>query len=144
MSTINVIVALAFGVICFLLGAFLSYVVTEHFTAAKLAQAQTDAAVAISSVTATRTALQALTAKYGELQKRHDAMRTLAQTELDARNSKITELNADAERRRATVVEKTREVDCADLARMPVCPAVADQLWPAAAPRGSSEPAGNH
>jgi hypothetical protein len=143
MNAINAYIALAFGLVCFLIGAFLSYVVTDHFAAKALSQAQADAAVAVSSVAATRTALTALKDKYADLQARHDAMRTLSETELAARQSRIDQLQADAVKRQTAIVEKSREPTCADLARLPVCPAVASQLWPAAAAPSGGEQTGN-
>lgn len=137
-------VAIAFGLVCFLIGAFLSYVVTDHFAATALSQAKADTAVAASSVESTRAALNALKDRYGELQQRHEAMRTLSVSELAARQARIDRLEADAGKRQTVIVEKAREPDCADLARLPVCPAVAGQLWPAAVAPGSGEQAGNH
>jgi predicted negative regulator of RcsB-dependent stress response len=69
-----------------------------------------------------------------DLKKRHDDMLAAADKTLAARDAEIKRLT-DAAKARTTSIRNTAhdDPDCAPLARLAVCPAVAGQLWPAAA-----------
>jgi len=150
-NPVSIYVEIAFAAILVLLGAVGGYFVADYFAGVaikdlnkQLTQAKADTAVAVAAVNSTRSALGTLKGKLDDLQARHDAMRALSQAELDARGQRIEQLEMNAAKRQSVIVEKSRDPTCADLARLPVCGAVAGQLWPAATAPGSGEPAGNH
>ena len=123
----------AIALLLFIVGAGGGVVWAQRNSAAAIAQAVSDKNVCLSAVQTTRTTLQQLDEKYAALQARHEAMTRLGTAELNARQAQIDQLNAAAAERQTVIVEKAREPDCADLARLPLCPAIADQLWPPAA-----------
>ncbi len=151
MTPSSVYTELALAALLLLLGSIGGYWVADTLAGRtieglnkQLAQAKADTAVAVAAVDATRTALGALKGKLDALQTRHDAMRTLGEAELAARAQRIDQLQRDAARRQSALVEKGRDATCAELARLPVCAAVAGQLWPAAGEAAGGQPPGNH
>ena len=80
------------------------------------------------------------------LRKQHDDALAAAAPALQQREADVTAL-ADTARQRATAIAQSPhdDKDCQALGDLPVCAAVARQLWPALAPaRASGDPAGHH
>lgn len=98
-----------------------------------IATAEANAAVCASALEANKATTDALRAQLTELRQRHDAALAAATRALDARDAEIERLNTTAAHAAADLRKTVHEdPDCAVLARQPVCPAVADRLWPVA------------
>jgi hypothetical protein len=89
--------------------------------------------VCTSAMKGTQAALHVLSVKFTELQTRHEAAMTDSAAALDQRDNEITQLHSAATRRTTSARSAAHvDPDCQTLARLPVCAAVARQLWPAA------------
>lgn len=98
-----------------------------------LRQANTDAAMAQAQADAYGASLQSTQALLVQARQSAAAQQANAQRELSQRQQLQQQLDA-LRRAQSNDITKVGHEDptCADLARLPVCPAVSDRLWPQA------------
>lgn len=132
-----VLICLLFALV-FALGAGFGFVAESQRAANAIAAARSDTAVCASAAEAQTAALDELQAKLQAQAKQLDAVRAVAQMALDARDALQKKLEKQA-RERAYAVTRAAHAnpECADLAHLPVCPAVAERLWGAHASAGA-------
>ncbi len=110
------------------------YAVRDRAAATSLAAANAAAKTCSDNAADAEARIDYLYGRLSDLQTRHEAALREATAALDARDADIARLTADAARRADAIRETVHATpDCADLARVPVCAAVADRLWPPAA-----------
>jgi predicted negative regulator of RcsB-dependent stress response len=104
-----------------------------------ISTAQGNEQVCQSALTGNAAKLAEIKGHLADLKKRHDDMLAAADKTLAARDAEIKRLT-DAEKARTTSIRNSaHDPDCAALARVAVCPAVAGQLWPAHAQSASAD-----
>lgn len=115
------------------------YAFRSDRTQAAITAAQSDTAVCQAALDSKQTALDRVGKSLADLRDRHATALADATAALDARDADIAALQAAAAHRTTTIRENAHaDADCASLARLPVCAAVAGQLWPAIAAPGTA------
>ena len=127
------ILALA-GVLLLVAAGGIGYAWRGSHNQQAVATAQANTAVCDSALAANKAVTDALRAQLAELRQRHESALAAARDALDMRDAEIQRLNTTAARAAAELRKTANEQsDCAALARLPVCAAIADRLWPVAA-----------
>ena len=114
-------------------GTGIGYAWAQYNAAAQITLLTSDRNVCVASIAGTGAALADLKQKYADLDERHQQMVRLGNNALAERDQQIDQLKADAAKRQTAIAEKAHDPDCAALARLPVCPGIAEQLFPAGA-----------
>lgn len=131
----TVIAELVFALLLLLLGAVGGYAYKQHQGDQALGTAQGDLRVCQAAATSKDVAVQESKRRFDELQARHDKLLQDGELALAGRDAEIESLQREAEANRAAITELGNDdPDCAELAQLSVCAAVADRLWPDAAP----------
>jgi uncharacterized protein HemX len=132
---VNATIAEAIALLALLaLSAGGGYMYRGEKDAASVTTATSNVSVCQSTADAKQAALDTLGAKFADLQTRHEAAMKASTDVLDARAEEIAGLQAKAASRINTARKSSHDdPDCVSLSTLPVCTAVAGQLWPAAA-----------
>jgi hypothetical protein len=135
----RVIAELVFAILLLVLGAIGGYAYKQHQGDQALGTAQGDVRVCVAAAEAQHLAVTEAQAAYADLKARHDKILRDGEQAIADRDAEIGSLQRDAEASRTAITELGHEdPDCAELARLPVCAAVADRLWPPAAAADSA------
>lgn len=106
---------------------------TQKAAQKKVDKADADAALARADRDAAQQSLDNVKRSLASQKARLELANTFADAALDARAALLKRLAAAVAARDAALRKAAHDSpDCADLARLPVCPAVAQRLWPAA------------
>lgn len=116
-----------------LVSAVLGYAFRGDRNQVAISTAQGNEQVCQSALASNQARLADIQQQLTHQRELHDKLLAAADSALDARDDEIKTLREAADKRASNILESAHEVDCAALARMPVCPAVARELWPAAA-----------
>jgi hypothetical protein len=96
----------------------------------RITQAESKVNTSADDAKAARQALAEVQTKLDAQKRDLQAARLIAQAALDARDATQAQLDKLTTQRETALRKAARETpDCADLARLPVCPAVADKLF---------------
>jgi len=96
----------------------------------RITQAESKVNTSADDARAARQALAEVQAKLDAQKRDLQVARFIAQAALDARDATQAQLDKLTTQRETALRKAAREIpDCADLARLPVCPAVADKLF---------------
>lgn len=127
------------------IGAAWGYQVASKEGAQSIAKAQSASDTCSNVVQAKQKALDKVADREATHALELKAVRAVATAALDARDDLQRKLAAQV-RQRETDLRKTAHdhPDCANLAGLPVCPAVAGRLWPAAPDAAGDHPAAGH
>lgn len=101
----------------------------------QIAAAQSATTECANAAAATEARVKELAERYAALMERHQKLRQDADAALAGRDAELDILRG-AETARVHSIRGAAHADatCAALARLPVCTAIADQLWPVEAP----------
>lgn len=109
----------------------IGYAWSSSNAASKIATANGDTKTCMDANAAAVTALTTVTASLRDLKARHDAMKQDAERALDLRDSEIADLSHELEQRQGNMRKAGKyDPQCLSLVDLPVCPAVARELWP--------------
>lgn len=124
----NLGTALSIG---FILGAIGGYVFHGDREAKAMRVAESNYAVCSSALTSNEVVLADVQKALADVRARHDKAMKVATEVLEARDGEIKTLQAAAVEAAASIRKSAHDdANCVDLARMPVCAAIARELWP--------------
>ena len=116
-----------------LVSAVIGYAFRGDRNQVAISTAQGNEQVCQSALASNQARLADLRQQLDAQRTQHDALLAAADKGLAERDDEIKTLREAAATRASNIRESAHEVDCAALVRMPVCTAVARELWPAAA-----------
>lgn len=124
---------LAFA-LALLLGAAIGYQICAQKMGPKIGAAQTDAARCADAATSQQAVIDDLRQRARKQTAQLVAAKHVADAAMQARDNLQRKVAAQAAKSETHLRQVAHDdPSCADLARMPICPAVADSVWPAQA-----------
>jgi len=112
------------------LGIILGVAIADHHSLTQIGEMKGDLAVAKTRATIAEGTLDDVRKQLKQRNADLDAQRNLTKAALDQRDALQTKLDKAGQQRLTTTTRIAYETpDCADLARIPVCPALAQRLW---------------
>jgi predicted negative regulator of RcsB-dependent stress response len=135
---VNVVIAESIAVLALVaLSGVAGYSYRGEVDHEAMALASSNVDVCKSTAEAKAAAVTLLQAKFDDLSTRHEKALADAESAMDVRDQEIERLSTIAVARATTLRKASHDdADCAQLADLALCPAVADQLWPMA-PQGA-------
>jgi len=143
-NPISIKAEIMFGALLMSIGGAGGYAAALKWGVNAVSAARSDTAVCTSIDGAKQAAIDNLTGRLKDLQTRHDAMREAADKGLKDRDTQIASLKEKARKRASAITESPHDQECTALERLPLCPGIARELWPAAAPAADPDAPAGH
>jgi hypothetical protein len=125
-------------------GLGIGYFWARTNAAETVAVANSDTATCTDVAGAKQAALDICTDRLKQLAIDHKALREDAEKALDLRDSEIADLSDQLETREGNMRKAGKyDSDCISLVNLPVCPAIARELWPSGAAQTGAQPTGH-
>jgi len=143
MNPFSIKAEIMFGLFLLSLGGAGGYAAAVRWATNDISSAKSDTAVCVSVDAGNQAVIDQLQAKYKDLKDRHDKLVADADQGLADRDVQIAALKAAMQKRKTAITEKPHDAETATLDGVPLPPAIARELWPAAAETGGGDPRPN-